>query len=244
MILLILFVITFLIILIVILFWMYVFFLRNPDRKIDPNPNIILAPADGFIVYCKKIKPNEDIISIKKKKQIKLEDLMFIDDKKLLTRPGWLIGTFMTCFDVHYNRAPIGGYIKKIRHDFPTSCKKNQAMFIGYKSLFLNQKKLWNECDFIITNERASYIIKNKKLSIYVTQIADRYVNKIKTFKNNEEIKQGEIFGLIRMGSQVDVFIPDDNDSLELCVKKRQKVKAGITPLMILKNKYNGDSNL
>ena len=107
------------------LFWRFPFFLRNPKRKIPYDEKAILAPADGYVVYCKKIKPGNDIISIKKDISIKLDDLMLIDDKELQNQPGWHIGIFMTIFDVHYNRTPIRGHIKKLRHDFPTKNKEN-----------------------------------------------------------------------------------------------------------------------
>jgi len=161
---------------------------------------------------------------------------MFIDDKSLLNQPGWLIGIFMTFLDVHYNVAPISGYITQIMHDFPSKLRKNKNMLKMYKNFLLHSKQLWENCEYIITNERASYIIKNERLSVYVTQIADSWINKIVTYKNNEQIEQGQIFGLIRMGSQVDIFISDKNDILEILVKERQRVKAGISKLVSLKN--------
>lgn len=217
------------------LFWRYLFFFRNPNRKIPYDPKAILSPADGFVIYSKRVYPGEDIFSIKNNKHIKLDDLMFIDDVGLKDQPGWLIGIFMTLLDVHYNRAPIDGYIKKIKHDFPEGFRKNKGLLKIYLNLFLFKKTLCENCGHIISNERASFIIKNKNISAYVTQIADCWIKKIVTFKNNEEIKQGEVFGLIRMGSQVDIFVPDRDGSIEVLVKNRQKVKAGLTKLMRIK---------
>jgi phosphatidylserine decarboxylase len=79
-------------------------------------------------------------------------------------------------------------------------------------------------------------VIKNKNLSVYVTQIADSWVKKIITFKDSEKIKQGEIFGLVKMGSQVDIFVPDKNKSLDVVIKVRQRVKAGLTELIRIKD--------
>jgi len=220
---------------ILFLYWRYFFFFRNPKRKVPYNTKSILSPADGFVIYCKRINPGEDIFSIKKNKHIKLDDLMFIDDKDLKNQPGWLIGVFMTFYDVHYNRTPIEGHIKKIRHDFLHRYNTNKSLLKLYYNLFLFRKQLWKNCDHIISNERASYVIKNKNLSVYVTQIADSWINKIVTFKDNEEVKQGEVFGMIKMGSQVDLFVPDKNESLEVVVKVRQRVKAGLTELIRVK---------
>ena len=105
-----------------------------------------------------------------------------------------------------------------------------------YLNLFLFRKPLWKNCEHIISNERASCVIKNKNITVYVTQIADSWVNKIVTFKDNEEIKQGEVFGLVKMGSQVDIFVPDKDGSLEVLVNVRERVKAGLTKLIHIKD--------
>ncbi len=218
------------------LYWRFFFFFRNPKRTIPYKAKSILSPADGFVIYSKRINPGDDIFSIKKNKHIKLDDLMFIDDKDLKNQPGWLIGIFMTFLDVHYNRAPIEGHIKKIRHDFLNKFNINKRLFKLYFNILFFRRPLWKNCDHIISNERASYVIKNKNLSVYVTQIADSWVNKIVTFKDNEKIKQGEIFGLVKMGSQVDIFVPDKNKSLDVVIKVRQRVKAGLTELIRIKD--------
>jgi phosphatidylserine decarboxylase len=224
------------IVIILFVYWRFFFFFRNPDRIIPYDSKSILSPADGFVIYCKKINPGDDIFSIKKNKHIKLDDLMFIDEKDLKNQPGWLIGIFMTFLNVHYNRAPIEGHIEKIRHDFLNKFKVNKRLFKLYFNILFFKKPLWKNCEHIISNERASFVIKNKNLSVYVTQIADSWVNKIVTFKDNEEIKQGEIFGIVKMGSQVDIFVPDNNGSLKVVITEGQRVKAGLTELIRIKN--------
>ena len=224
---------TIIIIIFITLFclWRFLFFFRNPKRDIPYNDTQMLSPADGLIIYIKEVIPGEAIFSIKGENKILLKDLMFSDDPSLFNKPGYLIGIYMSVFDVHYNRAPIHGHIKKIAHDFPTNKKENKTMLNAFDNLTYNLNPLWNECDYLITNERASYLIKNNKHSVYVTQIADRWVKKIVTLKNEETINQGEVFGLIKMGSQVDIFIPQKNN-IKILVKERQHVKAGITPLL------------
>lgn len=212
------------------LFWRFFFFFRNPKRNIERDDRLILSPADGFVIYMRRVEPGKPIFSIKKETDIRLDDLMFIDDESLKEKAGYIVGIFMSPFDVHYNRSPIRGEIIKIAHAFPTRVRKNFNMFHIQSNLFFNLEPHWEGCDCIIANERASYIIRNEKLSVYVTQIADRWVKKIVTLKNNENVDQGEVFGMIRMGSQVDLFIHDDTGAKPL-VKPRQRVKAGLTPL-------------
>lgn len=224
-------IIAYILVILITLFiiWRFVFFFRNPDRKIVYDDNNILSPADGFVIYIKKVEPGCEIISIKKGNSILLNDLMFIDDKSLLDKPGWLIGISMSPFDIHYNRSPIRGTIKKIRHDFPTNRKINLDMFVGFQNMFFNIKPFYTNCDYLIHNERASFIIKNEHISVYVTQIADNWIKKIVTYKDQTDIKQGEVFGLIRMGSQVDLFIPDEENRTKVLVEERKHIKAGIT---------------
>lgn len=68
---------------------------------------------------------------------IHLNDLMYIDDEDIFQKPGWLIDIMMTVFDVHYNLAPIHGYITKICHEFPTknkyiNKKRKQYLYLLY----------------------------------------------------------------------------------------------------------------
>ncbi len=104
-------------------------------------------------------------------------------------------------------------------------------MFHGQNNLFFDLQPYWRECDYLIHNERASYVISNERLSVYVTQIADRWVRKIVTLRDGVSVRQGEVFGLIRMGSQVDLFVPDPQGRMKVLVAERKHVRAGIHPL-------------
>jgi phosphatidylserine decarboxylase len=209
-----------------------VFFLRNPSRQVNSDDRVILSPADGFVVYVRRVMPGEELMSIKNGEPILLDDLMELDDPAL-PRQGWLVGIFMSPIDVHYNRAPIGGFIRKIAHCFPVKSRgTNSNMFHGQSNLFFDLQPYWQGCDYLIHNERASYVITNDKLSVYVTQIADRWIRKIVTFRDGVPVAQGEVFGLIRMGSQVDLFVPDVEGRMEVLVTERTHVRAGIDVLL------------
>jgi phosphatidylserine decarboxylase len=215
--------------------WRFLFFFRNPNRPIAVDSRMILSPADGFIIYIRRVEPGQEVIAMKKGEPILLDDLMTIDDPSI-PRHGWLVGIYMSPLDVHYNRAPIAGHIRKISHGFPQKSRgRNSGMFPVQSNLFFDLRPFWQDCDHLVHNERASYIISNETLSVYVTQIADRWVRKIVTYKNCVSIGQGEIFGLIRMGSQVDVFVPDPQGTMEVLATERRHVRAGIHPLFQVK---------
>jgi len=153
---------------------------------------------------------------------------MFLRESDYHLKSGWLIGIAMTPLDVHFNRAPVAGYIEKNGHEFPSSLNINLNMFPALQNLFFKKEQPYNDCSYLVHNERASYVISNSAIKIYVTQIADKYVKKIVTYKDRENIARGEIFGLIRMGSQVDIFIPDTYLPIKVNVIERQHLKAGI----------------
>jgi phosphatidylserine decarboxylase len=223
-----------LIVLTLFVLWRFVFFFRNPARMISSTDNEILSPADGYVLYIKFIKDkNEEIFSIKNGQSIHLPELLRLDDTDFY-KSGWLIGIAMTPLDVHYNRAPIQGYIEKICHEFPAGSTKNFNMFPSLQNMFFKEKNPYTDAAYLIYNERASYFISNSRIKIYITQIADKYIRKIVTFKDKTQIGKGEVFGLIRMGSQVDIFIPDTFGKVNIRVQERQHIKAGIDIIAVL----------
>ncbi len=218
----------------VFVFWRFFYFFRNPRRPLDTDARLILAPADGFVVYVRRVEPAQAVIAVKKGEPVLLDDLMLLDDPRL-PRQGWLVGIYMSPFDVHYNRAPIAGFIRKISHGFPPKSRgRNSGMFHGQSNLFFDQRPYWHDCDYLVHNERASYVISNARLSVYVTQIADRWVRKIVTLRDRVPVRQGEVFGLIRMGSQVDLFVPDRDGGMQVLATERRHVRAGIDALFRL----------
>ena len=163
-------------------------FWRTPQRKIVAANNEIVSPADGNIIYIKKIEANEIPISIKKSSLSKLSE---ITKTELLKVPCWLIGINMTPFDVHKNCSPIDGKIILNKH------------FDG-KYLSLKNPSAISE------NERNTYVIANDIITVGVIQIASKRVRRIDTYvKEGELVKKGDWIGMIRFGSQVDLIVPE-----------------------------------
>jgi phosphatidylserine decarboxylase len=214
-------------------FWRFWFFFRNPPRRIVADDSLVLSPADGFVVYVVRVRPGEAVFAVKHGDPILLDDLMFLEDPKL-PRDGWLIGVWMSPFDVHYNRSPIRGRVRKIAHRFPGRGTEegNASMFLAQANLFFDRRPYWQGCDYLVKNERASYLFSDEKRHVYVTQIADRWIRRIVTLRDGVEVAQGDVFGLIRMGSQVDVFVPDPEQRMEVLVHERQHLRAGLDALL------------
>jgi len=131
-------------------------------------------------------------------------------EKKKYTR----ISVFMNVFDCHVNRTPCSGTISKI-------------FYKPGKYLNASLDKASEE------NERNYVKMKNTNgEELVMVQIAGLIARRIVCdVKENEEIKQGHKFGIIRFGSRVDLYF----ENYQLLVKKNQKTIAGETILAIKK---------
>jgi phosphatidylserine decarboxylase len=212
------------------LFWRHVWFFRNPQRIIPPEGTGILSPADGTVVYVSEMKPQESVIDIKRGIKATLNDITRED----IARPKILIGIFMSPFNVHYNRIPVSGKIRFIHHH-PASVENVCMLSMHLRTLF-HWPPLYRNSTHIIGNERTVTKIegkyRGKELACYVVQIAARTVNGIDVYMSEDrEVNAGEIFGMIRLGSQVDLVItPLEGMTIKVCAG--EKVKAGQSVLI------------
>ena len=164
-------------------------FFRNPKRNIKLNDKSILAPADGKIVIIKEVFEKE-----------------FYKEKRLQ------ISIFMSPFNVHVTRYPVGGEI----------------IFSKYhpgKYLFA-----WHPKSSEL-NERTSVVIKNKVFgNILYRQIAGALARRIVNYASEgNKIKQGEESGFIKFGSRLDIFLPLKT---KVNVSMNQMVKGGVSRIV------------
>ena len=167
----------------------------------------ISSPADGTVVYAKVVEPGEEVVTIKQGAGASVNDIV----REHLTLRKVLIGIFMSPFDVHFNRAPLSGQIRFIRH-YP-AVRKNLHMGSMHLRSLLQLAPLYRNSLHIVQNERTVTKIdgefRGETLSCYVIQIAGGSVRGIDSFfREGERMERGEIFGMIRIGSQVDLVVP------------------------------------
>lgn len=192
-----------------------IFFYRDPERISPKIKGVILSPADGKLIYIKKINAGKIPYSQKKGRKFELRDLIKSD---IITNGGYLIGIGMNFLNVHVNRAPIKGNIMLLKH---------------IKGKFLSLKKE----EALLENERVLIVIKNDELSVGIVQIASRLVRRIVTYlKDGDNVEIGQRIGMIKFGSQVDVLLPNLDD-LEIKVKTGDELKAGVS--ILAKYKFN-----
>jgi phosphatidylserine decarboxylase len=211
------------------LYWRYVWFFRDPPRH-PPAAVGLVSPADGTVVYVRKVAPGEAVVSIKEGVRATLHDLIREDaaDTKLV------IGIFMSPFDVHYNRAPLAARVDFIRHH--PARGDNVHMGAMHWRTLIDLPPYHADSLHIVQNERTVTRFvgeyRDAPLPIYVVQIGARTVNGIDSyFRPGERVARGQTFGMIRIGSQVDLVVPW-RDTFETLVSPGMRVRAGETLLL------------
>ena len=118
------------------------------------------------------------------------------------------VSIFMNVFDCHVNRVPSSGKI-------------DQIFYKPGKNLNASLDKSSDE------NERNFVKMKNKNGDeLILVQIAGLIARRIVCeVKENEEISQGEKFGMIRFGSRVDLYF----ENYQMMINLNQKTIAGET---------------
>ena len=118
------------------------------------------------------------------------------------------VSIFLSIFNVHIQRLPITGEVTKVD-------------YIEGKFINATLDKASDE------NERLKITIKNGNNLIYVTQIAGLIARRIVNYvKLNENINQGERYGIIKFGSRVDIEFPNN---FKLLVNEGQQCIGGET---------------
>lgn len=186
---------------------------RDPERYHNGKMTDILSPADGLIIYLKRLEKHETPFSVKGKTISRLQELTKVD---ILQTPCWLIGIVMTLFDVHVIRAPTYGRVILNKH---------------FKGKFISLKK--GESD--LENERNTIVLENELCQIGIIQIASKRVKDIQTYiKTGQNVEMGQRIGRIKFGSQTDIVFPIN---AEIKVKIGQWVYGGKTIIATMNKK-------
>ena len=157
--------------LVMVTIWVATFF-RDPIRTTPTDPNLIIAPADGLVTMITHVTAPPELAPE-------------------LTGEFTRVSIFMSVFDVHINRSPIAGTIRKIA-------------YIPGKFLNADLDKASED------NERQHFLVEREDgAKIAFTQIAGLVARRIMAFvAEGDRVAAGERIGLIRFGSRVDVFLP------------------------------------
>jgi phosphatidylserine decarboxylase len=142
-------------------------FFRDPDRVAPSDANVVVAAADGVVA-----------------------DIVEIEEPDVLKTQMCRVGIFLSVFDVHTNRAPIGGRIIYRQHR---------------KGLCLDARR----ADCSEKNESMTWAFQNGRATIVVRQITGAIARRIVAWSNvGDELQKGDRFGMIRFGSRTEVYLP------------------------------------
>ena len=178
-------------------------FFRDPERVTPRDDSMIVAPADGLVTLICTVNHPREMTADDGSGQPALADV-----------PVTRISIFMSVFDVHVNRTPIGGTIRRV-------------VYIPGKFLNADLDKASEE------NERQHFVVeRGDGVRVGFTQIAGLIARRIVPFvKAGDIVAGGQRVGLIRFGSRVDVYLPAGTEPRVLI---GQRIVAGETVLAVL----------
>ena len=118
-------------------------------------------------------------------------DVVQCTEERFLKAEALKVSIFMSVLDVHLNRAPIAGKVLDRSYN---------------KGRFLVASK---EKASLINEQNAVLLETEEHFKILLVQIAGFVARRIVCYaKAGDRLRKGEIFGLIRFGSRVDLYLP------------------------------------
>jgi phosphatidylserine decarboxylase len=129
------------------------------------------------------------------------------EENRFLKKKALKVSIFMSLFDVHINRAPVSG-------------KVLERSYHPGRFLMANVEKASS------LNEQNAFILEAEdRFKVLLIQIAGMVARRIVCYaKVGDPLKKGEIFGMIRFGSRIDLYLPLD---VKPIVRLGQHVKGG-----------------
>jgi len=166
-------------------------FFRHPPRVPPTRPGLVVAPADGLICL--------------------IEDAVPPAELGLPATPLPRISIFLSIFDAHVQRAPIGGEVVAVNH--------RPGLFHSAELEAASED-----------NERNSVVIRTPDgVQVIAVQIAGLVARRIVCdAKVGDKLAIADTYGLIRYGSRLDTYLPAGSNVL---VTTGQRALAGETVL-------------
>ena len=148
------------------------YFFRDPERVPPPRAGALIAPADGLVVSIERAAPPAEL--------------------GLGHEPRTRVAIFLSVLDVHVNRAPAAGVVRKIAY--------HPGKFFGAAD-----EKASDE------NERNALILDLPGgQELVVVQIAGLIARRILCdVREGQSLAAGQRFGIIRFGSRTDLYLPE-----------------------------------
>ena len=163
------------------------YFFRDPERLGERGTHLVVAPADGKVVHITQVT-----------------------EPTFIGGPALRISIFMNVFNVHVNRYPVSGTVRRV--------ERTAGRFLNAAGERAS-----------LENEQVSVGIESDGSRVLVRQIAGLIARRIHTYSTEgRAVTQGDRMGIIRFGSRVDVFVAP---GAKLRVKVGDTTIAGTTVL-------------
>jgi phosphatidylserine decarboxylase len=132
--------------------------------------------------------------------------VVVVKDEENAGRPGKRISIFLAIWNVHVNRSPAAGLITKLEY--------KPGKFLA----------AWAE-KASLENEQNVFTLSSEYGEIVFKQIAGWVARRVVSWKKTgDTVARGELVGLVRFGSRVDLWLPE---GAEIAVKVGDNVKGG-----------------
>lgn len=163
------------------------YFFRDPDRVVPADENIVVSAADGLVVGVEEMEEPDFQLGRMRR-----------------------VAVFLSVFDVHVNRSPVAGQVKK------TIYKPGEFLDVRHpESSSRNEYRAWH--------------LESPRGTVAVRQIAGLIARRIVPWSSEgATLARGERFGMIRFGSRTEVFLPL---SCTVLVKPGDRVAGASTPI-------------
>jgi len=163
-------------------------FFRDPDRVIPSREKVFVSPADGRVLSVDTIENSPFFEGTCRK-----------------------ISIFMSIFNVHVNRVPYSGRIRRTAY--------HPGRFF---SANLDKASLENEHNAVFLETEGG---RNMTVVQIAGLVARRIICRV---QENDAVRRGQRFGMICFGSRLDVYLPPD---VVVTAAKGDRVKAGTSIL-------------
>jgi phosphatidylserine decarboxylase len=162
----------------------FLWFFRDPERTVPSGDGLIVSPGDGLVTETAVLATPDG--------------------------PRQRISIFLSVFDVHVNRSPIGGVLTRVHYQ---------------KGEYLNAMNPASAD----RNEQNTVTVRGQGVEVTFKQIAGLLARRIVfNLSEGDSVTRGQRVGLIKFGSRVNVLLPG---KAVLRVKVGQRVKGGSSVL-------------
>lgn len=181
-------------------------FLRNPEIVVK-NDGRVVSPANGKVLKIIRYAEQEEIAIRKGSRGSR----NLKTTAGAVAKSGYIVIIVMNVFNVHYQKAPLAGKIISVKYR---------------QGKFLNAVFGATKIKAAAENERNEILMETQRGRMKIIQIAGIIARRIVCFvKAGQTVQKGEDLGLIKLGSQVVLILPE----IDLLIKEGDKVRAGTT---------------